>query len=164
MSQITTTSQQAIRNILRFASELEASADLQDRLSYARAWYAHRAADGTWKFGPSKFIGYQNMTAAEYLDDNPRDGRRTEKQLAQWFSEVPAGSDLYQDLNDQLVAFLAIYGKLPSTKIRISVPAELLSELEEAQPHALEEHVVDLIIAVAKYLPPGALKRLRQTL
>ena len=162
MSLIVTTAKQACSNILKFEDELQGSSELQDRLSFARAWYAVRDEDGVWRFGPSKFIGYQKMTAKEYLDGKARDGRRTEAQLAQWFTEVPDDTELYETLSDALFEVLAEYGKTPSSKMRISVPDQVYEASE--YPDDSETTLTDLLIKVAKSLPKGEIKRLKESI
>lgn len=159
MSHIVTTARDAVDNIFRFPRELSSSPELQDRLSYARAWYAAENHDGSWSFGPSKFVGYQGMTAAEYLDDQPRNGRRTETQLAMWFEVVEESSELYDFLSAQLAIFLSSYGKLPSTKSRINVARRAVDTA--ANGMELEGRVVELMVAVARTLSPASLQRLR---
>ncbi len=164
MSTLVVTAEQALCNIVRFGEELESSADLQSRLAYARGWYIHRTEYGKLHYGPSKFCGYQDMNAQEYMNDDPRDGRRTEKQLAQWFTEVPKDSALYEDLTAGLTAFLAAYGKAPSTKMRINVTT-VFYEAHIAEGKApLDRTVADLMIAVAKRLPKAERDRVRAAL
>lgn len=164
MSTLVSTSKQALRNVARFSKELEGSADLQSRLAYARAWYAYRDDDGEWHFGPSKFCGYQGMTAEEYVNDDPRDGRRTERQLAQWFTEVPESDPLYEELTEGLTALLAEYGKAPSAKMRLNVITEFYEAQIAAGDTPLDRTVADLMIAVAKRLPQAERNRVRAAL
>lgn len=103
------------------------------------------------------------MTASEYLDGSPRDGRRTEAQLDQWFVEVPEDDELHAELYAGLVAFLDRYGKIPSTKARISVSADLYLADDEPDGEA-DAAIVDLILKVAKKLPKQELARLRAAL
>ncbi|MBT2246262.1 hypothetical protein JQK15_22410 [Sphingobium sp. BHU LFT2] len=162
MSTLVTTAKQAVRNIARFSHELDASPDLQSRLSYARAWYAHREND-VWHFGPSKFCGYQGMTAAEYVDDDPRDGRRTERQLSQWFTEISEDAPLYEELAIGLTAMLAKHGKVPSAKMRINVSTEFY-EIYSATGEPDDRAITDLLIAVARRLPKIERERVRSAL
>jgi hypothetical protein len=68
-----------LSNIARFREEVERSRALQKRLAYARSWYAYQDQEGDWRFGPSKFVGYDRMTAEGYIETaEDRDGRRTE--------------------------------------------------------------------------------------
>jgi len=105
-------------DIHKFDVELSRSPDLQARLAYARAWYAHQDESGRWCFGPSKFVGYEGISAKAYLQTaEESDGRRTEAQLQMWFGAVDPASALYQELSTALFALLAKYGKAPSTKM-----------------------------------------------
>ena len=56
---------QVASNIRKFAAELAENPELQSMLGHVHAWYALRLADGTWTFGPSKFVGYQENTAKD---------------------------------------------------------------------------------------------------
>lgn len=167
MSKIVTSERQALANIRRFARELDASPGLQGRLGFPRAWYADKGADGTWHFGPSKFIGYDGMTADEYLDDDARDGRRTEKQLAQWFEEVPEGTDLHETLSSDLFALLGRYGKVPSAKMRINVLESVLldyaAELDE-EPRSDFGERIKAVLVLTEHWPKSAVERLRKAL
>lgn len=164
MSKLVSTSGQAIHNISHFSEKLDASARLRGRLSYARAWYGHRDDDGDWHFGPSKFCGYKNMTAEEYLDEEHLDGRQTEIRLSQWFTEVSEDDDLHEELYEGLTDFLAEYGKVPSSATRISVATELYDEHLEQGDTPFEQTVADLVIAVARRLPAAERDRVRATL
>lgn len=161
MSILVANKQQVLDNIPRFEAELDKSAELQRRLAYARAWYAIRNDDGEWVFAPSKFCGYENMTAEEYVNDDPRDGRRTEKQLQNWFSVVPEGEELFDELNEELTAFLAHYDKPPSTAVRINVTKEYLEEYFAGDEGAQHRQIADLLIAVSRSLPEDERKRVK---
>jgi hypothetical protein len=45
----------------------EHAARFAELMPYNRSWYALRT-DGGWLLGPSKYIGYQNLSPEEYLD------------------------------------------------------------------------------------------------
>ena len=164
MSTIVPTLPQALRNIERFQGELDGSPELQRRLAFARAWYAHRAEDGTWQFAPSKFCGYKDMTADEYVNDEPRDGRRTEKQLQTWFTQVEPADPLYDELSEGLMAFLDNYGKPPSTAMRINVTNEYYENRGDDSTTPSERAVADLLIAVGQRLAPAERARVRAAL
>jgi hypothetical protein len=139
---------EAVANIFKFEAEVESSIDLQGRLAYARSWYAVKFDDGKWRFGPSKFVGYQDMNAKTYLEaaeNNESDGRRTEAQLQAYFLDWGTSDEL----NAALVSFLAKFGKKPSTKARISILRE--RRLLAKQPAADDEVVMAMaVIAKAK--------------
>lgn len=163
-SKIVSTQTQAETNICHFRNQLEGSDLLVDRAPYARAWYAYRDAQGNWCFGPSKFIGYVGMTATEYLNDDARDGRQTERKLAEWFTIVDEADDLYGDLKTALSAFLAEFGKVPSAKMRINVAKSYLESQSAAQDGDPDRELGDLIIAVAKRLSSAERKRILSAL
>jgi hypothetical protein len=160
MSKIVSTAKQVGRNIRRFRAELDGNTELQSRLAYNRAWYADCDDKGDWHFGPSKFVGYQGMTAEEYVNDEPRDGRQTERKLAAWFVQVPESDPLYEELSDLLVDFLEKFGKSPSTLMRINVPKEFYAAYAAGGTAPLDRTIGDLIIAVAQKLAPAERKRI----
>jgi hypothetical protein len=149
----------AVHNIEAFQSELKQSKELQSRVAYSRAWYAIKKGSG-WIFAPSKFIGYEGMTAGEYMGPNEdRDGRKTEVQLQDWF-EQPSDPDLKQELQEALADFLARYGKTPSRKTRINVLREGTCPAGESD----EQRLVDLLVAVSRMLSPEQRRVLRARL
>lgn len=158
--------QAALSNIRRFHKEVEDSSVLQGRLAYARAWYAHRDDNGVWHLGPSKFIGYQNMTAEEYgsHDRQPLDGRVTERHLGDWFTEVPKSDELFQDLDQALRAFLDQYGKAPSSLYRINVTNDFYEAHVAGSTSSLDRTLGDLVIAVLRRLPPTERSRVLSAL
>jgi hypothetical protein len=165
MSAIVSTAQQVLGNIPRFEKELKGSPELQNRLAYARAWYASRDGAGKWHFGPSKFIGYKGMTAEQYVNDDPLDGRQTERKLNGWFVEVPEHDALHEELSEGLTTFLAQYGKAPSAKARINVTPELYEEWHSSSDEApLDHSVANLIIVVARRLSLAERARIRDAI
>jgi hypothetical protein len=151
-----------LSNIARFDEEVRKSRALQKRLAYARSWYAYRDEEGQWRFGPSKFVGYERMSAEGYIDTaEDRDGRRTEAQLQQWFRAVDPESELGTELSSALYGFLAGYGKAPSTKMRINVPNEVHEKHFGAIAPDPHDILVSTLIAAAKTLPPSHLEKLR---
>jgi hypothetical protein len=151
-----------LSNIARFGIEVERSRALQKRLAYARSWYAYQDEEGQWRFGPSKFVGYDGMTAEGYIETaEDRDGRRTEAQLQQWFTAVGQDSELGARLSSALYGFLAAYGKAPSTKMRISVPNDVHAKHFGAAASDPHDILLTTLIAAAKTLPPSHLEKLR---
>jgi len=160
MFNVASTPQTVISNIQRFGSEVGHSSDLQGRLAYARAWYASQDDQGNWRFGPSKFVGYEGLDGEQYIKSaEQRDGRRTEAQLQQWFAVVEPSSELYAELSSALFAFLAKFGKVPSTKMRINIPK--VAELKVAEQTDSNDDILELMVAVARSLPFSHLAKLR---
>jgi hypothetical protein len=166
MLKIVSVPAQALANIRKFEDELKGSPELQARLAYARAWYAYKDAGG-WHFGPSKFIGYQDIDAATYLAmAEDTDGRRTEAQLKTFFFTPNSANPLHAELNSALVVFLAKYGKTPSTMARINVARDMRRAFsnDKSEREIAASAVVDLMLAVAKTLPEDHFKQLRNRL
>jgi hypothetical protein len=159
MAKVVASIREAIANIPRFEREVAKNADLRDRLPFARAWYAVREDDG-WHFGPSKFIGYQGLNADEYVAESQElDGRRTERQLNQWFVTVGETDPLFDELSEALREFLDKHGKVPSNLARINVARDTYEAND-----GLDRAIADLMIAVARRLPAAEQKRLRAAL
>jgi uncharacterized protein (DUF433 family) len=118
-----TSLEQARQNIRRYQLELAASETLRGRAGYVRAWYAEKTGTG-WIFAPSKVVGYQFSSAAEYLVESgnrgQRDGRETERVLTAWYKGVEPDSRLGRELWDALTRFLAAFGQAPNKLARIN--------------------------------------------
>ncbi len=156
-----TSATQVISAIENFGHDVPNNKALQARLSFARAWYAVKSQTGSWMFGPSKFIGYSDMNAAKYLatSDKGLDGRKTEAILQQWFTEIPTSEDLHHELKSALFDYLSQFGKVPSTKTRISIiNCDLPDEMEKFNK------IADLIIEVSKLLPASSLSRIKASI
>ena len=167
MPSLATSPRRVHQAIKIFEKEVRGSPSLAGRLSYARAWYACRDTKGRWQFGPSKFVGYERLTAPKYIELSGKgrlDGRRTEAQLRQWFRELDPSSELHERLASLLSAFLGQYNKAPSSKMRINILDEDYHELVEDDRGASDPPILDLIVAVAESLPRRELKQLRSRL
>ena len=117
-----------LKAIQRFEGEVRRSPELAARLPYVHSWYAAEANDGRWRFGPSKFVGYEGLNAGRYLELSRRglDGRNTEAWLRnrQWFVELDPSSDGYRRVRQDLDSFLGIYGKTARRRVRIYVRSD----------------------------------------
>ena len=98
---------EAVENIARYQAAVAAEPMLAARMRHVLAWYAVRSVDGTWSFGPSKFIGYANISAGAYLwDPALRNPRPREAALRKWFDVVPRDTPFWAELADALRKFL----------------------------------------------------------
>ena len=135
---------QVIENIRRYQDEIGESAELVRRMTRVRGWYAVEANDGTWLFGPSKFIGYVGLTAETYVQMSPRtyepredrlDGRETEPVLQRWFEPPMHHAD---ELDRALRSFLRTTRREetvePNKRARISVLKEAVARTVDARP------------------------------
>jgi hypothetical protein len=159
------TAEAASDNVGRYRSQLADFPALADRLGYHQSWYAVRDG-GKWHFGPSKFIGYENIDAKEYLKTaKQRNGRATESHLRKWFAPVPDNTDLFSRLATELSRFLARHGGTARSTIRINVlKEELAQRASNGKVPAAEKLLADLLIAVARNLPMEERRRVKAAL
>jgi uncharacterized protein (DUF433 family) len=133
--------EEARSNIARYQDEAAADPRLMERAAYARSWYADRDEHGSWRFAPSKFVGYRYASAQDYLADSgasgDRDGRQTERILAAWFEPVPERTALAAELHAALQSFLARAGRSANAAARINVEkAEVHKVASTSRPSA----------------------------
>ncbi|MBB3862643.1 hypothetical protein GGQ88_003945 [Novosphingobium hassiacum] len=147
--------------------ELESHSALADRLGLAHAFYVlERDGEGPL-FGFSKFVGYEKLSAEQYLNNYGKlDGRNTENALRPWFDEVRPSTPEYARLYSELEAWLNQYGKRPrggkAQKVRIMV---VRPELREARRGTTEDRrLLELMLAVADLLPVRQRHELRAAL
>jgi hypothetical protein len=98
--------------------------DVSRLLPHVQSWYVIEA-DGGYLFGPSKFIGYANMTADLYVQETGAagrlDGRVTEKKMAGWATPITSDDERHEVLHTALARFCADYGAFPNKRARISL-------------------------------------------
>lgn len=164
MTKLVSSVSEVAANIKTYNQQLERYRDL---LPFARAWYALKTSKG-WLLGPSKVIGYADMSADKYLGSPydtvargrvskrdkeavPLDGRVTEGVLSRWSELIEKGHPLYNELHTALNELCGRYGKKPNGLCRISVvstdPAEMGADFDDT--------LVDLLAAVFKQLSPA---------
>ena len=126
MKPITVTSvEDVIKNIRTYQKAIE-QREIQTRVARVWSWYAFKDEQSqTWKFAPSKFIGYRDAGTKRYLAESGKggefDGRVTERVLSEWFMLPEPGSKLERELTEGLRTFLAAFTKAPSARARINV-------------------------------------------
>jgi uncharacterized protein (DUF433 family) len=172
---------EAATNIFTFESELkngsDASLQLRGRLGQFHAFYAMKDSDGAWKFGPSKFVGYRNNSAENYMknagrdrEDAPKggaDGRQTERRLAKWFVEVDRRSKLGRELFEKLDSFLSEFGGAARKGVRLNVMKSDIEshEIVAATKAALTQRIsVDPLICSGRPCVAGTRMRVADIL
>jgi uncharacterized protein (DUF433 family) len=139
-SALVSTRDDALKSIHRYKNAAKTNARVRERAGYVQSWYARKDPSGSWQFAPSKFAGYRDATAEDYLANSgiggERDGRQTERVLATWFTVARAGTRLERELTDALRQFLAELGQAPNARARISV---LNSDADVAAPAAAKD-------------------------
>ena len=108
-------------NVRRFNEGLKNDEDLLARLSQIVQGYFIPESN---LFGPSKFVGYKNSSASNYLRGRGRAGRVSEAALRKWFRTVGRDSAIWRDLYPRLEALLSAEGKKPNSQTTIHVPKE----------------------------------------
>jgi hypothetical protein len=170
MSNLVSSVEQAVENVHTYS---ESAAELADLMPYVRAWYA--AWNGTeWRFGASKFVGYERANVADYMGppDNtqkrgrntqkrgritrdkeamPLNGRVTEGVLSRWAEEVEEGHPQFESLHTALNKMLARYGKKPNKLVRISI----LQGPDSTSAPTPNDDLVALLVAVFHGLTPA---------
>ena len=156
------TADEAVKNIHRYNDALAGrEADgLKRRITASRAWYAVEEPDGIY-FGPSKWIGYNNLDVAYYeaQADKSLDGRMTEKRLGQWGTPVPRTHGRYNELYAALSEFCALHGASPNSLTRISL-ISATSALPESQSEDETIHALMVLINGLSEAGKRKLKRL----
>ena len=132
MASVVANLDEALDNIDRYQVEVRKRLELAKLMKQVHAWYAIESSDGTWRFAPSKFIGYAGNNAKAYLvEAHHRDGGSTEAALRNWFVVVPPDTRRGAELNDALRSFLKSHGHSgPRRGARICV----LKEVSRATP------------------------------
>ena len=164
MQRLISSPDQAIRNIRTFDALLNEAAtaptpehqELIRLLSGFRAWYALLdETTGEWRFGPSKWIGYVNMTLEDYISRNRHPnglgGRETEAVLRPWFPAPSAKDVQHASAKEALAASLARFQKVPSRAHRISIIRH--GQDVGADDHAADVDTAELLIRVGLRLP-----------
>lgn len=161
MPPIVTSADDAVAGVFQYNEQIAQVPDdhpIIRTMAYVRAWYAVRQADGTFLFGPSKFIGYAGNTAALYADysgkGNEMDGRTTERALKNFSDPVEPDHPLFADMMRSLAAFCARFDLTPSAAARLALlptPAAKGAPPEEGDPE-----YVELIWRLVERLPKHA--------
>jgi uncharacterized protein (DUF433 family) len=116
-----------VRNIRTYGRDIARHPGLAQRVKQHPAWYAVKDEDGRWLFGPSKFVGYVDANANDYLAAyNRKDGKETEPALARWFEPVAPQTALGRQLRTEFERFAETVGKTPNARWRVSVPQDVL--------------------------------------
>ena len=149
----------------------EEAGHLADLMPYVRGWYGLRTGTG-WLFGPSKFIGYRDMTVERYRgspysseqhgrvqkDGLVLDGRVTEGVLRRWSELIEEGHPEYQNLHAALHEFCARFAKKPNNLARISI---IYADPDEPRASYSDE-LVTLLAAVFRGLTPAQKSAFRE--
>ena len=107
-------------NVQQFNYDLDSNLELQSKLNQFRSWYYIPDLD---QFGPSQFIGYKWMNAADYKGGYPN-GEATERALWRFFRPIQRSHPFRKDLESNLSDLCSKYGKRPNKAYRINMPRD----------------------------------------
>ncbi|MEW9053061.1 MAG: hypothetical protein AB2392_18015 [Neobacillus sp.] len=108
MDELVTSLKEVVDNINRFNKDLEDNTDIITQLTMFRHWYYIPELNA---FGPSKYIGYKDMSTSKYDRGRRKTGVDTEKILKEWFIKLPVESKKSQELMEELYRLVEAHGK-----------------------------------------------------
>ena len=114
------------KNVRSFNEGLESSDDLQQKLSAFIVWYYIPSADAV---GPSKYIGYRDMTAEKYHQlvglHGELDGGQTESRLKQkeWFRELVKDTPEHERVKGKVEELVRKFDKSINKSARFLAPS-----------------------------------------
>ena len=107
-------------SVQQFNYDLDFDSKLQSKLNQFRSWYYIPDLD---QFGPSQFIGYKDMSAAEYKGGYTS-GEATERALWRFFRPIQRSNPDRKSLESKLSDLCSRYGKRPNKAHRINIPRD----------------------------------------
>jgi hypothetical protein len=109
---------EVVINVRRFNQDIKNRENIITQLSQFRHWYYVNEIN---QVGPSKYIGYKNMSSSRYNRGRGKDGRDTEARLIEWFQKLGTRHSQWNKIYAQLENILMIYGKTPNKRIFMHV-------------------------------------------
>lgn len=170
MPKLTISSESVQKNINRYWITAKKHPNLIKDAARVKQWKVYRTDKGEWRFGPSRFVGYEEMTAEEYVKLKQRSngglsGTETEAHLRKWTENVTHGSRLHYQLLDALNEFLADaglkVGKVASFSL-LSVDGAAV-DLDAIDP-VHDDAEVDALVTLSKRLSGAQLQKLTRRL
>lgn len=145
--------------------------DLIKDAARVKQWKAYRTESGEWRFGPSRFVGYEGVTAKKYIKRKKMgpagmlNGTETEKHLSQWTEDVRQNSKLHYQLLDDLDEFLSKadvkVGSSASFSVMLTVDN---SELLDAYDSTKDDAEVEALVTLSKRLTEAQVEKLARRL
>ncbi len=120
-----------------------------------KQWKCYITKDREWRCGPSRFVGYEGMTPAEYVrrkgrSDGGLNGTETEYHLRSWTGDVAPNSRQHDELFQIVSDHLNEFGVSVNRAARFSIlPSD--TETTESGEDA-DAAVVDALLTLAKRL------------
>lgn len=159
------------RNIDTYWETARAHPDLIKDAARVKQWKAYRTESGEWRFGPSRFVGYEGMTAEKYiqLKEMPYagglHGTETENHLRQWTEKVRQNQKLHHQLLDALDDFLSEAGVRVGSGANFSVMmVRGSSEFLDTSDTDRDDIEVEALVTLSKRLTAAQLEKLTRRL
>jgi hypothetical protein len=169
---VTSDPAQVIRNIRRYSEEVGRVAPkhyeddaLTGVIANNIAWYGTRIEDGNYLFGPSKFVGYADITGEQYREHYKElNGRATEARLKGLATPILPGHEDYPDMAHALATFCARFGKNPNGRARLAlIEAPSSGRATSLATNGDAEHVKAVLTLIMR-MPPAARQEIKRVL
>lgn len=164
MPDLATSADSVMKNIDRYWEGAHDMPDLIKDAARASQWKCYKDSDDKWRFGPSRFVGYEGMTPAEYVKrkethEGDLHGSKTEThlRLQKWTILVPEDSKLHFKLAKRLSKFLNKSDKKLNVAARFAI---LGADEEDLKIRDKNAEIVNALVTLAAPLPDAY----RQTL
>ncbi len=123
MLRLVNSKEEIVDNIFSFTQALNETPrnPIFEQSGRFKCWYAYKdELNNEWCFGPSKYIGYAEISIDIYNKTYPElDGKITEKQLSKFSSDI---DDItYSYLQNELFKLLSHAGRIPSKSAKIKI-------------------------------------------
>ena len=171
MPDLSKSPESAQRNIDTYWETACAHPDLIKDAARVKQWKAYRTEGGEWRFGPSRFIGYEGMTPKKYIKrkkmgpDGGLNGTETEKHLGKWTEDVRQNSKLHHQLLDALADFLSEAGVKVGSGASFSVMmVEGSSEFLDTSDPDRDDVEVEALVTLSKRLTTAQVEKLTRRL
>lgn len=153
-------------NMKRLSEGLNCSPDLAKHFGFAHTWYVDAQDPEEPIFGFSKFVGYEGVDAATYLNQYRILNRRnTELALKAFCEELEPDSPQFEAYHAKLTEWLAKFGKNPRNPVRLMVLKSEPQHDDGAEDHSAEDRrLLELLVAIADLLPLNQKHELRSRL
>lgn len=160
-----------LRNIDAYWETARDYPDLIKDAARVKQWKAYRTESGEWRFGPSRFVGYEGVTAKKYIKRKKMgpagllNGTETEKHLSQWTEDVRQNSKLYHQLLDELAEFLSEADVKVGSSASFSIMlTDDKSELLDTYDPTNDDVEVEALVTLSKRLTKTQVEKLTRRL
>jgi hypothetical protein len=168
---LVTDADQVTKNIRTFndaikpdAADSAAKHALARIIPFVQSWLVLPQPGGDYLFGPSKFIGYADMSARIYAENHVAlNGRLTERRLAKWATPVPNSDPRHPELMRGLVALCSRFLANPNGRARLAL-LRAPPKVPASVPAVGDEEHVRAVLALVARMPAAAQHEIKRQL